>query len=293
MLSSLPKDTMSQVKLHSKIIKCHKGVIQLSEPVVMGIINATPDSFYDGGKSEVVSSALELAEKHLLDGAVILDIGGQSSRPKATRISEKEEWLRVSEIISEIHNQFPKAIISIDTFYGSVAEKAIMAGASIVNDISAGSIDPSIIDVTSELKVPYVLMHMLKTPSTMQDDPKYIDVVKEVKTFFTEKIDQLSSKGIDQIILDPGFGFGKTVTHNYQLLKHFDRFSSFDLPLLCGISRKSMLNKLLDIDADQALNATTAGHIYALEGGANILRVHDTKEASEAVKMFSFMQSID
>ena len=221
------------------------------------------------------------------DGAKIIDVGGYSSRPNATPVSEEEELKRIVPIIKLIKINFPDLLISVDTFRSKVAEKSIEAGANIINDISGGNMDSNMFRCIADLKVPYVLMHMQGTPQTMQENPTYKNVVEEVSQFFTEKVNQLAQLGVKDIILDPGFGFGKTLEHNYQLLNQLGRFKRFNLPILVGFSRKSMINKVIETTPEEALNGTTVLNTIALMKGANILRVHDVKEANESIKLVS------
>ena len=280
------------MKSHPKFIQLKEKVIHLDDPIVMAIINVTPDSFYDGGQTVDEISILKKARSAIENGAEILDIGGQSTRPGAQGVSSDEEVKRVIPAIESIKKEFPNTTLSIDTFQSKVAHEAIESGAEIINDISAGSIDSKIWEVASKHNTPYVLMHMQKSPKDMQKSPHYDDVVEDVYSFFEDKISQLKDFGVEKIILDPGFGFGKTLTHNYKLLKNLSRFAELDLPILSGLSRKSMIYNLLDTIAEEALNTTTAAHIYALQGGSKILRVHDVKEAKEAIKLFSFIENI-
>jgi dihydropteroate synthase len=266
-------------------INCKGKLLSLDIPIVMGIINATPDSFYEHSRQPSVDKALELAEKHLLAGASILDIGGYSSKPGAENVSVEEELNRVIPVVSEILQRFPKTIISVDTFRSQVAQKALEAGATIINDISAGEMDEQMFDLVIAAKVPYIMMHMQGTPQTMQINPTYADVVQEVTFYFSKKVAYLQSKGVADIMLDLGFGFGKTIEHNYTLLNQMEHFHLFNLPILAGVSRKSMLYKPLEISAIEALNATTVAHTIALLKGAKILRTHDVKEAVEAIKI--------
>ena len=267
-------------------INCKGKILSLAEPVVMGIINATPDSFYEGhlkaGKEEI----LNMAAKMIADGAVILDIGGQSTRPGSQPISIAEELDRVIPVIKSIHQKYPDTIISIDTYNSQVAIAAISAGASIVNDISSGNLDAAMIPAVAELKVPYVCMHMQGTPATMQKEPIYIDVVKEVLDHFINKLDECSKAGIKYIIIDPGFVFGKTIEHNFQLLKILSILSITGRPILVGLSRKSTIYKTLGVKVSEALNGTTVLNTMALMNGASILRVHDVKEAKEAITLY-------
>jgi len=257
---------------------------------VMGIINVTPDSFYDGGSHLSENQILQLAEKHLKEGADLLDIGGMSSRPGAEWISEEEELSRVMPALKSILAHFPETAISIDTFRANVAQQTLDQGAAIINDISASTYCEEMADVIAKYQCPYIIMHIKGIPQTMQQNPSYDDVVHEVLTYFDERINFLKSIGINQLIIDVGFGFGKTLAHNYQLLNHLTSFKKFGYPLLCGVSRKSMLTKLLDINSQDALNATTVANTIALINGANILRVHDVKEAMEAIKIVNAMQ---
>lgn len=269
--------------LKNNVMNCKGNLIFLDEPCIMGILNITPDSFFDGGNYLSEERIIEQAKKHLEEGAVILDVGGYSTKPGAAFVSEQEELNRVIPVVELLHRQFPEAIISIDTFRANVAQKAVEKGAAIINDISAGSMDENLLDVVASLNVPYILMHMQGTPETMQQNPQYENVVQEVMQFFYEKIAVLNQKGIKDIILDPGFGFGKTVQHNYQLMQSLEDFKIFEMPILVGISRKSMINKVLDVSPKEALNGTTVLNTIALSKGANMLRVHDVKAAKEAV----------
>lgn len=261
--------------------------LDFSTSQVMGIINVTPDSFYDGGTNSTNDAVILTAERHLKEGATILDIGGMSSRPGAELISEEEELSRVIPALQLVLKYFPSALISIDTFRGKVAEEALSNGASIINDISAGRFDESIVEVVAKRKCPYIIMHMQGIPQNMQQNPSYENVVKEVKAFFEERVALMNRQGVTNLILDVGFGFGKTLAHNYQLLICLKEFKSFGYPILAGVSRKSMLTKLLEITTEQSLNATTVANTLALVNGANILRVHDVKEAVEVLKIYN------
>jgi dihydropteroate synthase len=273
--------------LHQKsTINCKGKLIDLSEPIIMGILNVTPDSFFDGGKYDNVKAMLNQAEKMIINGATIIDVGGMSSRPGAQIISVKEELSRVVPIIEQIKVHFPNVIISIDTVQAKVARQSVIAGASIINDISAGRIDDQMFNTVAELNVPYILMHMQGEPKNMQQHPKYKDVTNNVLEFFIEKIGKLRELGVKDIILDPGFGFGKTTQHNYQLLQKIAIFKILDLSLLVGVSRKSMIYKILNSTPDEALNGTTVLNTLALERGAKILRVHDVKEAQETITLW-------
>ena len=265
-------------------LNCKGKLLVLDSPVIMGIINATPDSFYKGNIND---DMLLLAEKMITDGATILDIGGQSTRPGSERIMAEEELKRAIPVIQLIHQYFPDIIISIDTYNSKVAIGAVEAGASIVNDISAGNMDNAMLHTVAALKVPYVCMHMQGTPALMQKEPQYTNVVTTVLDFFIVKIAQCQKAGIADIIVDPGFGFGKTIEHNFSLLKKMSAFGILDKPVLAGISRKNTIYKTLQTTADKALNGTTVLNTMALLNGATILRVHDVKEAKEAISLFT------
>ncbi|CAG5084475.1 Dihydropteroate synthase [Parvicella tangerina] len=262
-------------------------MISLDAPKVMGIVNMTPDSFYDGGAYNDIDAALIQVEKHLSEGATFIDIGGYSSRPGASSISVEEEINRVVPVVRAIHKKFPKAVISIDTFRSEVARAAISEGGSIINDISAGELDPKMFGAIIELNVPYIMMHMKKTPKDMQKGIHYDHLLLEIGNYFSKKVNHLHASGVKDIILDVGFGFAKTIEHNYQLLGNLQHFDFLKLPMLAGISRKSMLYKPLNTSTEQALNATTAANMIALQNGANLLRVHDVKEAMECVTIYN------
>lgn len=266
-------------------INCKGTLLDLNSPKVMGILNITPDSFYDGGMYKDETSILNQTEKMLADGATFIDVGAYSSRPGAAEVSEEEELKRIVPVIELLIKKFPDIIISVDTFRSKVAKETISLGAAIINDISGGNLDSKMYETIAKLKVPYILMHMAGTPKTMQNNPTYEDVTKDLIYFFSEKIDQLHRLNISDIIIDVGFGFGKTIEHNFQLLRNMSVFQHLDKPILAGLSRKSMLYKTLDITAQEALNATTSANTIALLNGANILRVHDVKEAVEAVTL--------
>ena len=251
----------------------------------MGILNITPDSFYDGGKYKNEADILFQTEKMLTEGATFIDVGAYSSRPGAAHISEKEELKRILPVIDLLVKYFPEIIISVDTFRSEIAKKTIENGAAIINDISGGKMDEKMFQTVAELQVPYILMHMLGTPQNMQQNPVYEDVTKDIIRFFSEQIFKLHQLKMNDIIIDMGFGFGKTLQHNYEILSNLALFKNLDAPILIGVSRKSMLYKPLDITANEALNATTAANTIALLNGANILRVHDVKEAVEAIKI--------
>jgi len=267
-------------------LNCKGRLVTVDNPLIMGIINVTPDSFYEGSRFMENAVILKMAEKMLKDGAGILDLGAQSTRPGSERISAEEELKRIVPAIEAIHSEFPNAILSIDTFYGKVAKESVEAGASIVNDISAGNLDESMLKTVASLNVPYICMHMKGTPENMQSQTHYDNLSLEILDFFIKKIDECIKVGIKDIILDPGFGFAKTITHNFELLKNLSIFKILERPVLIGISRKSTVYKTLGVSAAEALNGTTFLHAIALLNGANILRVHDVKEAKEAVKLF-------
>ena len=267
-------------------INCKGRLIDLNEPKVMGILNVTPDSFFDGGRYNNDMAVLRQAESMFAAGADFIDIGGYSSRPGASEVAETDEIRRVVPAVKTIVKEFPNAVISVDTFRSGVARAAIESGAAIVNDISAGSLDGNMMETVAALQVPYIMMHMRGNPSTMQTLTDYEDIVKEMVLYFAEKTTTARSFGINDILIDPGFGFAKTLEQNYQVLRRLEDFSILELPLLVGVSRKSMVYKPLGTSAAEALNGTTALHMVALSKGAKILRVHDVKEAVEAVKLF-------
>ncbi|BDS12580.1 dihydropteroate synthase [Aureispira anguillae] len=271
------------------LINCRGKLLDLSKPVVMGILNMTPDSFYEGSRIKTPKKLLQQVEMMLEEGATILDIGGASSRPGAALISVEEERKRVIPAIELIRQYFPNVFISIDTYRATITKEAIQAGVHLVNDISASSIDKDLLEVVAQHKVPYVLMHMQGKPQNMQDQPVYADELTEVLDFFIQKIALLKEKGIQDIILDVGFGFGKTLEHNYRLLNNLNIYQILNLPMLVGISRKSMIWKLLGNSPQEALNGTTALHMIALQQGAHILRVHDVKAAQEAIQLHSML----
>jgi dihydropteroate synthase len=268
-----------------KSINCRGDLIDLSIPKVMGILNLTPDSFYDGGKYKSETDILLQTEKMLYEGAAFIDIGAYSSRPGALHISEEEELSRLLPVVELIVRNFPEIYISIDTFGSHVAEHAINAGASMINDISAGNLDENMFKTIAKLQVPYVMMHMKGTPQNMQKNISYENLVKDIIYYFSKKLHELRILGVNDIIIDVGFGFSKTIDQNYELLQKLNLFSHLDIPILSGISRKSMLYKVLDISIEDALNATSVANTIALLQGTNILRVHDVKEAVEAVKI--------
>ncbi len=259
--------------------------IDFTKPQVMGILNLTPDSFYDGNRYDTEKKILQRVEQILTEGGKIIDIGAFSSRPGADFVSYDEERRRLMPHLKKIVKFFPQAVISIDTYRHQIAQEAVETGAHIINDISAGNLDPLMFKTIAQLQVPYIMMHMKGTPKNMQNKAVYDDVTSEIKEFFKHKIVQLNNMGITQIIIDPGFGFGKTVAQNYSLLKHLKEFAIFDKPVLVGISRKSMLYKLLHKTPAEVLHATSAAHTIALLNGAKILRVHDVAEATDTIKI--------
>ena len=267
-------------------INCKGHLIDLDRAKVMGILNLTPDSFYDGGKFKSPSSILVQIEKMLHEEATFIDIGAYSSRPNATHISQDEELKRLMPVLEIIMKEFPKALISIDTFRSLVAKEAVQSGACMINDISGGSLDKDMFTTIAKLQVPYILMHMRGNPQNMQNNVQYENLIKDIIFYFSQKVFELRKLGVNDLILDPGFGFSKTLDQNYELLQKLELFSGMELPLLAGLSRKSMLYKLLETDADMALNATTAAHTISLMKGASILRVHDVREAVETIKIF-------
>ena len=270
----------------SKYINAGGRLIDLEIPRVMGILNITPDSFYKGSRVTTEKDILAAASKMMDEGADILDIGGYSTRPGADEIPSEEEGNRVFKAVRLISRELPEAIIAVDTFRSDIASEAVLGcGAHIINDISGGEADSRMLSVVEKLNVPYIMQHMKGKPRTMQDNPVYDDVVADILKWFSGKILRLRSAGVKDIIVDPGFGFGKTVEHNFTLLRRLGEFSVTGLPLLVGLSRKSMISKTLEISADEALNGTTILNTIALANGADILRVHDVKEAVQAVKL--------
>lgn len=266
-------------------INCKGKLLVIDQPLVMGIINATPDSFYEGHLAKEMDSIVTLAGTMLADGAAILDIGGQSTKPGSKKISVAEEISRVIPVIEAIAQQYPQAVISVDTFYSAVAMAAVKAGASIVNDVSGGTMDKAMLNIVADLKTPFICMHMQGTPETMQRQTNYQNVVIDVLDYLSRRVDICKQAGINDIIVDPGFGFGKTIEQNFLLLKNLSAFNLLEAPLLVGLSRKSTIYKTLNVTATEALNGTTSLNTIALLNGASILRVHDVKEAWQAVKL--------
>ncbi|MFN3754776.1 dihydropteroate synthase [Flavobacterium sp.] len=267
-------------------INCHGKLIDLSSPKVMGILNITPNSFYDGGKYAEEKSMLSQVEKMLNEGATFIDIGAYSSKPSAEYVTEEEEINRLVPIVKSVLQHFPETLISVDTFRANVAKAGIENGACIINDIAAGSLDENMMETVAELQVPYIMMHMKGNPQTMQSLAQYGNITKEILFYFSEKVAQARSLGINDIIIDPGFGFAKTLEQNFELMNSLELFQILELPILVGISRKSMIYKALETSAEFALNGTTVLNTIALQKNSNILRVHDVKEAIECVKLY-------
>lgn len=271
------------------LINCLGNLMDLTKPKVMGILNVTPNSFYDGGKYQHEKEILKRVEVMLAEGADFIDIGAYSSKPNAELVTEQEEMQRLLPVVDAVLQAFPSTIISVDTFRSGVAKTAIEHGAAMVNDISAGSLDEKMMETVAQLQVPYIIMHMKGTPQTMMKLVHYEDIVKEMLFYLSEKVAQARQLGINDLIIDPGFGFAKTTEQNYEVLQKLQLFQVLELPILAGVSRKSMIYKPLESSPDHALNGTTALNMIALTKGASILRVHDVKEAVECVKLFSLM----
>ena len=268
---------------------CGSQSLDISKPVVMGILNLTPDSFFDGGKFPDISARISHVDKMIRDGASIIDLGAVSTRPMAPSVSEEVEMERIIPTLQTLRREFPDCIFSVDTFRRNVARAAVANGAGMINDIYGGRFEQGMFETIASLNVPYILMHMKGTPETMQDDPSYSDVVAEVLYFFEQQLVQCREKGIHQVIVDPGFGFGKNVGHNFTLLSRLDEFKSLGVPILAGLSRKSMINRILQISPEDALNGTTVLNTIALLKGVDILRVHDVKEAMEAIRLVKML----
>ncbi|SEG43518.1 dihydropteroate synthase [Flavobacterium urumqiense] len=284
-----PKTATENLK--TMTINCKGQLIDLSTPKVMGILNVTPNSFFDGGKYKNETEILSQVEKMVIEGATFIDIGAYSSKPNAEFVSEEEEISRIVSAIDLILKHFPETILSIDTFRGEVAKVSIESGAAIINDISAGHLDDKMLEVIGKYNVPYIMMHMRGTPQTMQTFTVYDDIVKEMLFYFSERIAKARSFGINDLIIDPGFGFAKKLDQNYEVFQKMELFNMLNLPLLIGISRKSMIYKTLNISIEEALNGTTILNTLALNKGAKILRVHDVKEAMECVTLFNKINS--
>lgn len=267
-------------------INCSGKLIDLSTPKIMGILNITPDSFYDGGKNDSDQAIIYNVQQMLTEGATFIDIGAYSSKPNADFVSEEEELQRIIPVIQMLVKIFPDILISVDTFRSEVAKAAIEAGAAIINDIAAGNLDDKMLETVAKYNVPYIMMHMRGNPKTMQSQTQYDDIIKEMLYYFSERVSQARSLGINDIIIDPGFGFAKTTEQNFQVMQKLELFQILDLPLLSGISRKSMIYKTLGTTPQESLNGTTVLNTISLIKGAKILRVHDVKEAVEAVALF-------
>jgi dihydropteroate synthase len=267
-------------------INCKGSLIDLSQPKVMGILNVTPNSFYDGGKYADEKAVLQQAEKMLTDGATFIDVGAYSSKPNAPFVSEEEELHRLIPVVTFLDKEFPEIILSIDTFRSKVASASVEVGAALINDISAGNLDVEMMKTVAKLQVPYLMMHLRGTPQTMQSLTQYDDIVKEIMLYFAQKISQARSLGINDLIIDPGYGFAKTKEQNFEVLRKSELFQNLGVPVLAGLSRKSMIYKTLNTTANEALNGTTVLNTIALTKGAAILRVHDVKEASETIKLW-------
>ena len=268
-------------------INCNSRLIDLNLPKVMGILNVTPNSFYDGGKHNEINSIMHQVDRMLSEGADFIDIGAYSSKPSAEFVSEEEEIKRLVPIIKELVDHFPTIVLSVDTFRANVAKVAVEHGAGIINDISAGLLDEKMLETVADLKVPYIMMHMRGNPQTMQSLTDYNDIVKEMIFYFSERIQKARSFGISDIVIDPGFGFTKTLEQNYEVLHKMELFSILELPILVGVSRKSMIYKVLENSPQEALNGTSVLNTIALQKGAKILRVHDVNEAVECIKLVS------
>jgi dihydropteroate synthase len=267
-------------------LNCKGRLLVIEKPVVMGILNLTPDSFYSGSRVQEMEQVLQRAGQMIDEGATILDIGGQSTRPGSNRISAEEELQRVLPAIKSIKEKYPSAFLSIDTYHSTVAKEAVDAGADMVNDISAGEMDKQMLSTVAAINVPYVAMHMKGTPETMQQNATYEDVTKEVVDYFIHKMEACKNAGIKDIIIDPGFGFGKTIEHNFQLLKKLEVLKIFNVPVLAGLSRKSTIYKTLQLSAEESLNGTTVLNTIAITKGAAVLRVHDVKEAMQVIQLY-------
>lgn len=268
-------------------INCKGQLIDLSVPKVMGILNTTPDSFFDGGNYSNENAIVNQVEKMIADGATFIDVGAYSSKPNANFVSQAEELERIVPVVKLILKHFPSVLLSIDTFRGAVAAACLENGAALINDISAGHLDETMLEVIAKYKVPYIMMHMRGTPQTMQQLTNYDDIVKEMLFYFSERVCKARSLGINDLIIDPGFGFAKTVEQNYEIVQKLGLFKMLELPILVGVSRKSMIQKVLGVTASEALNGTTVLNTIAITKGAAILRVHDVKEAVECVKLYN------
>ena len=266
-------------------INCKGQIIDLSTPKIMGILNITPNSFYDGGKYSLENNAIAQVEKMLKEGATFIDIGVYSSKPNAELVSEEEELNRITPVVKTLIKEFPEALLSIDTFRSTVAQECINNGAALINDISAGSLDKKMMEVIASNNVPYIMMHLRGTPQTMQDQTNYEHIINEILTYFSDKVNKARGLGINELIIDPGFGFAKTTDQNFEILSNLELLKMLELPILAGVSRKSMIYKTLDTSPEEALNGTTVLNTIAITKGATIIRVHDVKEAMECVKL--------
>ena len=272
--------------MNSKTINIKGQLLSLDEPQVMGILNVTPDSFYAGSRKQTEAAIIDRIETILREGASIIDVGGYSSRPDAAEVSETEEMQRLEMALQPLLQHYPDVVVSVDTFRSSVARQCVEKyGVAMINDISGGELDEQMFDTVAQLRVPYIMMHMRGTPQTMQQQTDYEDVTADLLKYFSQKLERLFRLGVNDVILDPGFGFSKTLIQNYELMRHLDDFRIFGLPLLVGVSRKSMIYKLLETTPEESLNGTTVLHTYALLHGANILRVHDVRAAKEAIQI--------
>ncbi|MFM2196169.1 MAG: hypothetical protein RL092_1769 [Bacteroidota bacterium] len=266
---------------------CVQGkIVSFEKAKVMGIVNVNDDSFHKDSRANSIDVAIRLAEKHVTGGASFLDLGASTSKPGSSISDSAEEWGRLLPVLKAVRSRFPQIHLSVDTYHSEVARLSVMEGADLINDISAGSLDNRMFETVASLKIPYVMMHMQGTPADMQKNPHYQNVTQEVTSELSTKLQQLFQIGVSDVLVDPGFGFGKSLEHNYTLLNHLEEFKHMRVPILVGVSRKSMVTRLLNIDASVALNATTALHMIALQKGANILRVHDCREAYEAIEVY-------
>ena len=268
-------------------LNCKGTLIDLTKPRVMGILNLTPDSFYDGGRYKEEKSILSQTEKMLVEGATFIDVGAYSSRPGAKDIPVKEEINRIVPVVKLLIQKFPEILISTDTFRSEVARQCLQEGAALVNDISAGKLDPHMMETVAVARVPYIMMHMQGTPQTMKEKNTYKDLLEDIRFYFSERIATARKLGIHDLVIDPGFGFAKNISQNFELLGKFSLLKTFGVPVLAGLSRKSMIYKVLGVSPDEALNGTTALNMMALQGGANVLRVHDVKEAMECIGLYN------
>lgn len=264
--------------------------MSLKTPIVMGVVNATPDSFYNQGRENTLSLLIQKSEQHIHEGATILDIGGWSSKPQSEFVSIEEEWSRIKDLLTYLKRNFPSVLISVDTFQSEIAYRSVQEGVDIINDISAGELDSQMLKTVAKMQVPYIAMHMQGTPKTMQINPVYQNVVQDILDYFINKIAVFQELGIKDYVIDVGFGFGKTMDQNYELLKGLHQFQILKVPILAGLSRKSMIYKLLETSPDEALLGTAILNFVALQQGASILRVHDVKEAMDCIKLWKALQ---